>query len=183
MTVLFFSPFLSLFSFKMSSESEQGEDDNIEVSSITEAKSLLSNGYAAEAFAVLVEAAEYGDVMACYDCGFMMIKGIGYQRDMWGEFVTTGLSLMQRGKEIEEQTSDADWKIDGSVTELLEPQSMCLTRLLFVGECVFELPHFILNLRINKLDSNLSFPHLCQPVLIVICPFREMYFIPNGVHF
>ena len=46
-------------------------------SPIIEARSLLSNGDEGGALAVLREAAGVGNVMACYDCGFLMIQGIG----------------------------------------------------------------------------------------------------------
>ena len=52
--------------------------------SIIEAKFLLSNGDEARALAVLKKAAESGDVMACYDAGFMMIQGIGCDKDPKG---------------------------------------------------------------------------------------------------
>ena len=70
-------------------------------SPITEAKSLLSNGDEAGAFAVLKKAAEHGDVMACYDCGFMMIQGIGCKQDWRG-----GLKLLSKGMELEKESSD-----------------------------------------------------------------------------
>ena len=91
------------------------------VSPIIEAKSLLSNGDEAGALAVLKEAAESGDVTACYDAGFMMIQGIGCDVDWKG-----GLELMHEGMKLEKESEDSSWKSDGSVTELLEPQSMHL---------------------------------------------------------
>ena len=89
--------------------------------SIIEAKSLLSNGDEAGAFTVLKEAAESGDVMACYDAGFMMIQGIGCDEDWEG-----GLELMSRGKKLEEDSEDLSWKSCGSATELIGPQSLRL---------------------------------------------------------
>ena len=47
------------------------------ISPIIEAKSFLSQGNVTRAFGVLKKGAENGDVMACFDCGFMMIQGIG----------------------------------------------------------------------------------------------------------
>ena len=87
--------------------------------SIIGAKSLLSNGDEAGALAVLKKAAESGDVMAFYDAGFMMIQGIGCDKDLRG-----GLELMSKGMEFEEESEDLSWKLDESATELLEPQSM-----------------------------------------------------------
>ena len=70
-------------------------------SPIIEAKSLLSQGDEAGAFGVLKKAAEHGDVMACYDCGFMMIQGIGCEED-WRE----GLELLSKGVELEKESED-----------------------------------------------------------------------------
>ena len=88
-------------------------------SPIIEAKSHLSNGDQAGAFAVLKKAAESGDVMACYDAGFMMIQGIGCDVDCYG-----GLELMSKGMEFEGDSEYLSWKSCGSATELIEPQSM-----------------------------------------------------------
>ena len=97
------------------------------ISPIIEAKSLLSNGDEAGAFVVLKEAAENGDVMSCFDCGFMMIQGIGCEKDWEG-----GLKLISKGVRLEKQSSKMSWKSDGSVSELFEPQSMNLSGLLFL---------------------------------------------------
>ena len=88
-------------------------------SPIIESKSLLSRGKAKRAFAVLREGAENGNVMACFDCGFMMIQGIGCEKNLKG-----GLKLISKGVELEKESSDMSWKSDGSVSELFEPQSM-----------------------------------------------------------
>ena len=96
-------------------------------SPIIEAKSLLSQGDATGAFAVLKKAAEHGDVMACYDCGFMMIQGIGCKQD-WRE----GLKLLSKGMELEKESEDMSWKSDGSASELFEPQLMDLRGLLLL---------------------------------------------------
>ena len=93
-------------------------------SPIIEAKSLLSQGDEAGAFGVLKKAAEHGDVMACYDCGFMMIQRIGCEEDWRG-----GFELISRGMKLEEESKDFHWKSDGSVSELFEPQSMNLDSL------------------------------------------------------
>ena len=94
---------------------------NTESSPIIEAKSLLSKGNEAGAFGVLKKAAENGNVMACFDCGFMMIQGIGCEKDWEG-----GLELISKGVELEKESPDMSWKSDGSVSELFEPQSMNL---------------------------------------------------------
>ena len=65
-------------------------------SPIIKAKSLLSHGDVTGAFTVLKKAAEHGDVMACYDCGFMMIQGIGCKKDL-----REGLKLISEGMRFE----------------------------------------------------------------------------------
>ena len=90
-------------------------------SPIIEARTLLSNGDVRGAFAFLKKAADGGNVMACYDCGFMMIQGIGCEKDWEG-----GLDLIERGRKLEEQEGDEGWKSDGNATDVLGPQSMRL---------------------------------------------------------
>ena len=103
------------------------------ISPIIEAKSLLSNGDVEGAFAVLKKGAENGNVMACFDCGFMMIQGIGCEKDWEG-----GWKLISKGVELEKESSNMSWKSDGSVSELFEPQSMELG-------CLFLLMNIVLN--------------------------------------
>ena len=113
---------------------------NTESSPVIEAKSLLSNGDVAGAFSILRQGAENGNVMACYDCGFMMIQGIGCEED-WEE----GLELISKGAKLEEGSKYRSWKSDGSASELFEPQSMklsCLFLLMNVIELIRE--NFIL---------------------------------------
>ena len=105
-------------------------------SSIIEAKSLFLNGDEAKAFAVLKKEAENGDVMACFDCGFMIIQGIGCMI-----YTKGGLELMSKGMELEKESSNMNWKSDGSVTELFEPQKMLLTGLFLFD--LFDLSHHI----------------------------------------
>ena len=102
-------------------------------SPIVEAKSLLSQGDKAGAFDVLKKAAEHGDVMACYDCGFMMIQGIGCRKNL-----REGLKLLSKGVELEKESEDMSWKSDGSASELFEPQSVNLSGLLLKNESGFE---------------------------------------------
>ena len=102
-------------------------------SPIIEAKSLLSKGDEAEAFAVLKKAAENGDVMACFDCGFMMIQGIGCEKNWRG-----GLKLLSKGVELEKESEGMSWKSDGSASKLFEPQSMKLSCLFLLLNLVFE---------------------------------------------
>ena len=52
--------------------------------------------------------------MACYDCGFMMIQGIGCEKD-WEE----GLDLMNKGVRLEKESEDMSWKSDGSASDCL----------------------------------------------------------------
>ena len=75
-------------------------------SPVIEAKSFLSQGDETGAFAVLKKAAENGDVMACYDCGFMMIQGIGCEKDQY-----EGLELIETGRKLEKESSDNSWKL------------------------------------------------------------------------
>ena len=97
------------------------------ISPINSAKSLLSNGDAEGALGVLKKAADEGDVMACFDGGFMMIQGIGCKWDRDG-----GLELMRKGEELKEKIKDDDdwWKHDGSVTEVLDEQTIIFRCLL-----------------------------------------------------
>ena len=106
-------------------ESSQQKDTG--GSPINEAKSLLSKGDIAGAFAVLKKAAGHGNVMACYDCGFMMIQGIGCNKNWEG-----GFELISKGLKFEEQSKDMSWKSNGSVSELFKPQSMNLRGLLLL---------------------------------------------------
>ena len=112
-------------------ESSQKEDTGI--SPIIKAKSLLSKGNVTKAFSVLKKAAENGDVMACFDCGFMMIQGIGCEMDWEG-----GLELISKGVELENESPDMSWKSDGSASELFEPQLMDIQSLFFVRDYDFE---------------------------------------------
>ena len=105
----------------MSFEPKQ-EDTGI--SPIISAKSLLSKGDEAGAFSVLRKGAKNGNVMACFDCGFMMIQEIGCEKDEKG-----GLELISKGVELEKESENMSWKSDGSVTELFEPQIMDLSSL------------------------------------------------------
>ena len=105
--------------FFSSEPKQEQEKRDLGISSIIEAKSLLSNGDEAGALAVLKKAAESGDVMACYDAGFMMIQGNGCDEDWRG-----GLELMSKGMKLEKGLEDLSWKSCGSSTELIEPQSM-----------------------------------------------------------
>ena len=94
------------------------KQEGTEISPIIEAKSLLSQGDEAGAFGVLKKGAEHEDAMACFDCGFMMIQGIGCEKNWKG-----GLELIFKGVELEGESSSMSWKSDGSVSELFQPQS------------------------------------------------------------
>ena len=121
----------------------QQQQEDLGISPIIKAKSLLSNGDKAGAFAVLKEGAESGDVMACYDVGFMMIQGIGCDVDWKG-----GIEFVSKGSKLEEESPDMSWELCGSATELIEPQSMFIGGLLFwlmnviLSDC-FQSPHSI----------------------------------------
>ena len=102
----------------------QPKQNKQRISLIIEASTLLLNGDERGAFAVLREGADGGNVMACYDCGFMMIQGIGCEEDWEG-----GLKMIERGRKLEEQEEDEGWKSDGNATDVLGPQSMNLSGL------------------------------------------------------
>ena len=99
------------------------------VSPIIEARSLLSNGDAGGALVVLKKASDGGNVMACFDAGVMLIQGIGCEKD-WKR----GLELLEKGRKLEEQEKDEIWKSDRSAIDVLGPQSMNLSSLLFLNE-------------------------------------------------
>ena len=88
------------------------QEEDLGISPVIKAKSLLSNGDKAGAFAVLKKGAESGDVMACYDVGFMMIQGVGCDVDWKG-----GFEFMSKGSELEKEPDDLSWKSTGSATE------------------------------------------------------------------
>ncbi len=69
--------------------------------------------------------------MACFDAGFMLIQGIGCEKDREG-----GMELLVKGCLLVRDSKDECWKGDGSVSELFEPQSMYLCCLLL---CYVEL--------------------------------------------
>ena len=100
-------------------------------SPIIKAKSLLSNGDVAGAFGVLKKGAENGDVMACFDCGFMMIQGIGCEKDWKG-----GFELISKVVKLEKESEGMSWRSGGSVIELFEPQSMSLSGLFLLMNVV-----------------------------------------------
>ena len=94
------------------------------ISPIIKARTLLSSGDMPGALAVLREGAEKGNVMSCYDAGYMMIQGIGCKED-WG----AGLDLIKKGRELEKQRKDSEWKSDGSATDAFGSHSMNLKSL------------------------------------------------------
>ena len=119
---------------------ESSKTDDLEDISTVEPKELLSNGDVTRAFKVLTKRAENGDAIACYDCGFMMVQGIGCKEDL-----KKGLELMEMGMKLEENPSELSWKSDGSVTELFEPQKMDLRGVfLFCFVSVFILLCFLM---------------------------------------
>ena len=117
-------------------------------SPIIEAKSLLLEKHIKKAFAVLKKGAKNGDVMACFDCGFMMIQGIGCEKNL-----ERGLKLMRKGLKLAKKSKEVNWKSDGSVSELFEPQLMNLDCMFLFDECDLESPHFIINSHIDLCDS------------------------------
>ena len=131
-TIIFIS---FLFSpYYMSFESLKKQN----LSPIAEAKTLYSYGYRRKGFATLKRAAKNGNVMACYDCGFMMIQGIECKKDLKG-----GLELISKGKKLEEESGDMNWKSNGSITEVFEPQTMYLN-------CLFLFMNLVLNDHISS---------------------------------
>ena len=111
------------------SQSSKPKQKKQGVSLIIKARSLLSNGDEGGALAVLREEAQKGNVMACYDCGFLMIQGIGCEKDKW-----EGLELLEKGWKLEQKEDGIVWRSDGSATDVLGPQSMNLSSLLFLNE-------------------------------------------------
>ena len=107
----------------MSSQQPQPEN-NTGTSIIIEAKSLFKKGDVERALAFLREGALGGNVMACFDAGFMMIQGNGCVKDWKG-----GIELLERGCSLSRDLKDDLWRRDGSVSELFEPQSMDLSGL------------------------------------------------------
>ena len=142
----------------MSFESKQEDTGG---SPIIEAKSLLSNSDVAGAFAVLKKAAENEDVMACFDCGFMMIQGIGCEKNWEG-----GLELISKGIKLEKKTENMSWKSDGSASELFEPQSMYLSGLFLLMNLVLNdhislRIHTLINVTQPSFPSIFLFINLC----------------------
>ena len=135
------------------------------ICTIIEAKSLLSNEDETGALAVLKKATESGDVMACYDAGFMMIQGIGCDKDWKG-----GFELMRKGWKLERNSENLSWKSDGSVTELIEPQSMDLS-----GE--FSLMRLILNDDLNHISSHFHCFILLMVEPSVNCIISHSHFV------
>ena len=107
---------LVFFLFIMSFQSLRKEAST---SPIIEAKSFFTKGDVEQAFGVVREGALRGNVMACFDAGFMMIQGIGCEVD-WSE----GLKLLEKGCSLMRDSKDDCWRRDGSLSELFESQSM-----------------------------------------------------------
>ena len=105
-------------------QQQQQQHINTGTSPIIQAKSLFSNGDLEGALTVVKQAALGGNVMACFDAGFMIIQGVGCEKD-WRE----GIELLKRGCEIVRDLKDDCWRTDGSVSELFESQTMDLNRL------------------------------------------------------
>ena len=99
----------------------QPQQEDTSTSPIIEAKSLLSSGDKKKAFGVLKKAADGGNVMACFDVGFMMIQGIGCWMNREG-----GFEMFDKGVELKGHEEDMRWKSDGSATEVIGPRSMDL---------------------------------------------------------
>ena len=97
-------------------------------SSFIRAKPLFSKGHVEGAFAVLREAALEGNVVACLDAGFMMMQGIGCEKDWKG-----GWELLKKGSSLVGDSKDDCWKRDQSVSVFFEPQSMDFNSLFSCG--------------------------------------------------
>ena len=126
--ILFFLLLFLLFFFFMGN-SESSQKQEPKPSSSIRQKSSLSKEEAEEILASLKNDASKGNVMACYDAGFMMIQGIGCWRDWKG-----GLQLIIQGSTLESDKKDESWKSDKSVTKRIGPQTMFL-RGLFLWIC------------------------------------------------
>ena len=137
----------------MSFESQQ---EIAEISPIIQAKALLSKGKKKKAFAVLKKAAwNDRNVMACYDCAFMMFKGIGCQASR--RYDLEGLWLLCNGMDLEKEPSKRNWKSDGSVTELFGRQKLSVACLFLLMTSFFESLFIVLNSHINGCYSTPSF--------------------------
>ena len=114
------------FFFPLEMPSKKGQKSK-QISPIIRAKSLFSSGDEQGAFAILTNAASRGHIMALYDVGFMMVKGIGCDKD------SDGWELIRMGMELEICGVDSHWKEDGSVSELFKPQSLDFACLFIVS--------------------------------------------------
>ena len=93
---------------------------------VSRAKSLFAKGEAAGALDILKIGSEERDAMSCLDAGFMIIQGIGCEKD-----VEKGFQLIMKGHKLKATLDDDDWKIEGSVTELFEGQTLEFSGLFF----------------------------------------------------
>ena len=115
------------------STTDGGTSSTEEMMKRNEAMSLLLNGDAAGAFALLKEKAESGNIIACYDAGFMMMQGIGCESNL-----QEGLKYMEKGMKLEEDDKSRIWKSDVSVTKLGVRQSTDLSCLLLRNMFCFD---------------------------------------------
>ena len=118
-----FSFFIPLF------ESQQMDT---RTSPINESKTPLTEWDKEGDLSVLKKATESGNVMGCYDTGFVMIQGIGCEEDLKG-----GLELIAKRGVKHEESGDTSWKSSGSATDVVEPQTMRSRGLSSLSECSF----------------------------------------------
>ena len=88
--------------------------------SIMKAKSLFSNGDVERAFAVLKKSSLKGDGLACFDAGFMMIQGIGCERDCEGvmKLLGKGCDLVRDLKWwLLERRWEFEWIVSTTINE------------------------------------------------------------------
>ena len=125
MTELFFQTAFFIMGNEQSSKhkskkSKSKQKKETGPSPIPTAKALISNGDMEGAVAALKGALSSENPMVHYDYGFMMMQGIGCYKD-----IVRGISMMNEGHHYEDP-DDQSWRADGSITELLPPQKVCL---------------------------------------------------------
>ena len=93
-----------------SSTSEKSEETEKQVTKTPMRKGVLGS---------LIEKAEDGNIMACYDAGFMLVQGIECEKN-----VAEGLKWMRTGRKLEEQSENMKWKLSKSISKRFGPQTM-----------------------------------------------------------
>jgi len=127
------------------------------ISVIAEAKKFLSKGDLPRTFDILSKGAEKGDVMACFDAGLILLKGVGSFHDE-----KEGLKLIKRGMELKKAQPKEDWSSEGSVIEAMKMDSLelnCLFLVTFFVFSFFHLPFFPYILVLGEKELHLFYRH------------------------